>query len=287
MFLLTSVSTWKVIVRTDETVTFVWQNKKKAISYILEPLDLLFIRCASIFVSTYYKGKYILQRQFKEKSHTNPNSEIQRNNINLHTHNILKENKCACLNILLRFFRHLLLILSLILNLFLSPFSRPLDLFLAPSSSLSFGGGGIMWLSGELNTRAEAAAARWIIDGNLSVTRLGLLTSLLLHLTAGLTRQNGGREEEGARKRGGGGVHCLDGGQSPPVTATELWMTGKWWANWCGINEPLFTWFIQSNVHVMIQQWSLFSPFTYHKFNMYSYCISFALWSCFLWSFSH
>lgn len=76
MFLLTSVSTWKVIVRTDESVTFVWQNKKKAISNILEPLDLLFIRCASIFVSTYYKGKYSLQRQFKEKSHTNPNSEI-------------------------------------------------------------------------------------------------------------------------------------------------------------------------------------------------------------------
>lgn len=99
--------------------------------------------------------------------------------------------------------------------------------------------------------------------------------------------REGGRGREGERKRGGGGVHCLAGGQSPPVTATELWMTGKWWENWCGINEPLFTWFIQSNVHVMIQQWSLFSPFTYHKFNMYSYCISFALWSCFLWSFSH
>lgn len=76
MFLLTSVSTWKVIVRTDESVTFVWQNKKKAISNILEPLDLLFIRCSSIFVSTYCKGKDILQRQFKEESHKNPNSEI-------------------------------------------------------------------------------------------------------------------------------------------------------------------------------------------------------------------
>lgn len=145
-----------------------------------------------------------------------------------------------CLFKYLRFFRRLLLLLYLILNLFLSPFSRPLDLFLAPSFSLSFGGGGIMWSSGELNTRAEAAAARWIIDGNLSVTRLGLLTSLLLHLTAGLTRQNGGREKKGERKRGGGGVHCLDGGQTRPMTATELWMTGKWWANWCWINEPLF-----------------------------------------------
>lgn len=66
--------------------------------------------------------------------------------------------------------------------------------------SLSLLGEGIMWSSGELNTRAEAAAARWIIDGNLGVTRLSLLTSLLLHLTAGLTRQNGGRERERERK---------------------------------------------------------------------------------------
>lgn len=79
--------------------------------------------------------------------------------------------------------------------------------FLSPSlPSLGpghlFFGGGIMWSSGELNTGAEAAAARWIIDGNLGVTRLGLLTSLLLHLAAGLTRQNGGRER--GRERGEG-----------------------------------------------------------------------------------
>lgn len=81
--------------------------------------------------------------------------------------------------------------------------SPPLDLFLLLSLSLSLLGGGIMWSPGELNTRAEAAAARWIIDGNLGVTRLGLLASLLLHLAAGLTRQNGGRE--GGRKREGEG----------------------------------------------------------------------------------
>lgn len=75
----------------------------------------------------------------------------------------------------------------------------PLDLSLSLSVSLSlslFWWVGIMWLSGELNTRAEAATAQWIIDGNLGMTRLGLLTSLL-HLTAGLTRQNGGWRRKG------------------------------------------------------------------------------------------
>lgn len=59
-----------------------------------------------------------------------------------------------------------------------------------------------MWSSGELNRRAEAAAARWIIDGNLGMTRLGLLTSLLLHLALGLTRQNGGWGEQKETERG-------------------------------------------------------------------------------------
>lgn len=77
--------------------------------------------------------------------------------------------------------------------------SPSLDLSLSLSVSLSlslFWWVGIMWLSGELNTRAEAATAQWIIDGNLGMTRLGLLTSLL-HLTAGLTRQNGGWRRKG------------------------------------------------------------------------------------------
>lgn len=79
----------------------------------------------------------------------------------------------------------------LIWYLFIPPAISPL-----PQPCLSLLGGGIMWLSGELNRGAEAAAAGWIIDGNLGVTRLGLLTSLLLHLAAGLTRQNGRRERE-------------------------------------------------------------------------------------------
>lgn len=91
----------------------------------------------------------------------------------------------------------LLFFLSPHLESFSSPrWTPPLSL---PCPSLL--GGGIMWSSGELNTGAEAAAARWIIDGNLGVTRLGLLTSLLLHLTAGLTRQKGGRDGEREKER--------------------------------------------------------------------------------------
>lgn len=116
----------------------------------------------------------------------------------------------------------------LIWNLFL-PLADPLPPF--PLPCLSLLGGGIMWSSGELNTGAEAAAARWIIDGNLGVTRLGLLTSLLLHLTAGLTRQKGGREGEGERKRGG--VHCLVGGRCLPLSPAELWMERQLCSNQC------------------------------------------------------
>ena len=80
-------------------------------------------------------------------------------------------------------------------------FFLSLAISLLPWTCPSLLGGGIMWSSGELNTEAEAAAAWWIIDGNLGVTHLGLLTSLLLHLAARLTRQNGGSERARERER--------------------------------------------------------------------------------------
>ena len=109
-------------------------------------------------------------------------------------------------------------------------FFLSLAISLLPWSCPSLLGGGIMWSSGELNTGAEAAAAWWIIDGNLGVTRLGLLTSLLLHLAARLTRQNGGSERARERERerekggGGGGVHCSVRGCCLLLTPSELWM---------------------------------------------------------------